>query len=97
MTNVPARMKSAPFHPAALINAAPNGNIWVGSDTMRKYTKDGKLLGAIERVADETNPKPGAYPADTQKIVAVAQVSDGSFWSDEVEVIVTLAACLEGA
>jgi sulfur-oxidizing protein SoxY len=35
--------------------------------------------------------------ADTQKIVAVAQVSDGSFWSDEVEVIVTLAACLEGA
>ena len=35
--------------------------------------------------------------ADTQKIVAVAQMSDGSFWSDEVEVIVTLAACLEGA
>ena len=35
--------------------------------------------------------------ADTQKIVAVAQLSDGSFWSDEVEVIVTLAACLEGA
>jgi sulfur-oxidizing protein SoxY len=35
--------------------------------------------------------------ADTQKIVAVAQMSDGSFWSEEVEVIVTLAACLEGA
>jgi sulfur-oxidizing protein SoxY len=35
--------------------------------------------------------------ADTQTIVAVAQMSDGSFWSDEVEVIVTLAACLEGA
>ena len=35
--------------------------------------------------------------ADTQKIVAVAQMSDGSFWSDEVEVVVTLAACLEGA
>jgi sulfur-oxidizing protein SoxY len=35
--------------------------------------------------------------ADTQKIVAVVQMSDGSFWSDEVEVIVTLAACLEGA
>lgn len=35
--------------------------------------------------------------ADTQKIVAVAQTSDGSFWSDEVEVVVTLAACLEGA
>jgi alcohol dehydrogenase (cytochrome c) len=25
---------------------------------MRKYTKDGKLLGAIERVPDATNPKP---------------------------------------
>jgi len=34
--------------------------------------------------------------ADTQKIVAVAQMSDGSFWSDDVEVVVTLAACLEG-
>jgi sulfur-oxidizing protein SoxY len=34
--------------------------------------------------------------ADTQKIVALAQMSDGSFWSDEVEVVVTLAACLEG-
>jgi len=34
--------------------------------------------------------------ADTQKVVAVAQMSDGSFWTDELEVIVTLAACLEG-
>lgn len=34
--------------------------------------------------------------ADSQKIVAIAQMSDGSFWSDEVDVIVTLAACLEG-
>src|SRR5262249_2308223 len=34
--------------------------------------------------------------ADTQKIVALAQMSDGSFWSDDVEVVVTLAACLEG-
>jgi hypothetical protein len=23
-------------------------------------------------------------------------MSDGSFWSDEIDVIVTLAACLEG-
>jgi sulfur-oxidizing protein SoxY len=35
--------------------------------------------------------------SDSQKIIAVAQMNDGSFWSDEVEVIVTLAACLEGA
>jgi sulfur-oxidizing protein SoxY len=33
--------------------------------------------------------------ADSQKVIAVAEMSDGSFWSDEAEVIVTLAACLE--
>ena len=32
---------------------------------------------------------------DTQKIVAIAEMSDGSFWSDTVEVIITLGACLE--
>jgi sulfur-oxidizing protein SoxY len=34
--------------------------------------------------------------ADSQKVIAVAEMSDGSFWSDEAEVVVTLAACLEG-
>jgi sulfur-oxidizing protein SoxY len=33
--------------------------------------------------------------ADSQRIVAIAELSDGSFWSDEVEVVVTIAACLE--
>lgn len=33
--------------------------------------------------------------ADSQKIVAIARLSDGSFWSATVEVIVTLAACTE--
>ena len=33
--------------------------------------------------------------ADTQKIIAIAEMNDGTFWSDEVEVIVTIAACLE--
>jgi sulfur-oxidizing protein SoxY len=33
--------------------------------------------------------------ADAQTIVAVAQLSDGSFWSDEADVIVTIAACVE--
>jgi sulfur-oxidizing protein SoxY len=32
---------------------------------------------------------------DSQKITAIAQLSDGSFWSDEAEVIVTLPACAE--
>ena len=33
--------------------------------------------------------------ADTQNVIAIAQMSDGSFWSDSVHLIVTLAACLE--
>jgi sulfur-oxidizing protein SoxY len=35
--------------------------------------------------------------ADTQNVVAIAQMSDGSFWSTSVEVIITLGACLEDA
>ena len=34
--------------------------------------------------------------ANSQRVVAIAQMSDGSVWSDEVNVIVTLAACVEG-
>jgi sulfur-oxidizing protein SoxY len=33
--------------------------------------------------------------ADTQTVTAIAQLSDGSFWSDTAEVVVTLSACLE--
>jgi sulfur-oxidizing protein SoxY len=33
--------------------------------------------------------------ATTQRLLALAQMSDGSFWSDEADVIVTLAACIE--
>ena len=33
--------------------------------------------------------------ADTQHITAVAQMSDGSFWSTSAEVVVTLPACVE--
>jgi sulfur-oxidizing protein SoxY len=33
--------------------------------------------------------------ADSQTVTAVAQLSDGSFWSDSAEVVVTLSACLE--
>ena len=35
--------------------------------------------------------------ADTQSVVAIAEMSDGSFWSDRADVVVTLAACLEDA
>ena len=33
--------------------------------------------------------------ADSQKIVAIAKLSDGSFWSASADVVVTLAACTE--
>jgi sulfur-oxidizing protein SoxY len=33
--------------------------------------------------------------ADTQTVHAVAELSDGSFWSGTAEVVVTLSACLE--
>jgi len=33
--------------------------------------------------------------ADSQTLLALAQLSDGSFWSDSVSVVVTLAACTE--
>ena len=33
--------------------------------------------------------------ADTQTVIAIAQLSDGSFWSASATVVVTLAACLE--
>lgn len=32
---------------------------------------------------------------DSQTIVAVAQLSDGTFWSDAAELVVTLPACVE--
>jgi sulfur-oxidizing protein SoxY len=33
--------------------------------------------------------------ATSQTVAAVAELSDGSFWSSEAEIIVTLAACIE--
>jgi len=33
--------------------------------------------------------------ADTQTVVAIAELSDGSCWSDSTNVIITLGACLE--
>lgn len=33
--------------------------------------------------------------ADTGAVIAIAQTSDGAFWSDSAQVVVTLSACLE--
>jgi len=34
--------------------------------------------------------------ATSQTLVAVAQMSDGTYWSQSAEVVVVLAACIEG-
>jgi sulfur-oxidizing protein SoxY len=53
-------------------------------------------------IAAELGPRAGrailttrARIADTGQVIAIAQMSDGSFYSDRVEVVVTLSACLE--
>ena len=33
--------------------------------------------------------------ADTQQVIALCELSDGTFWSDKVDVILTISACLE--
>jgi sulfur-oxidizing protein SoxY len=33
--------------------------------------------------------------ADSQNVIAISELSDGSFWSDSAGIVVTLAACLE--
>ena len=33
--------------------------------------------------------------ADSQKVVAIAKLSDGTFWSATVDIVVTLAACTD--
>lgn len=35
--------------------------------------------------------------SDTQTVIAIAELSDGTFWSHSANVIVTLGACLEDA
>ena len=34
--------------------------------------------------------------ADSQTVTAIAEMSDGTFWSATADVVVTLAACVEG-
>jgi sulfur-oxidizing protein SoxY len=33
--------------------------------------------------------------ADSQMVIAICELSDGTFWSDSADIVVTLAACLE--
>ena len=33
--------------------------------------------------------------AGSQRVIALAELSDGSFWMDSAEIIVTLSACID--
>ncbi|MBH98335.1 MAG: hypothetical protein CMM56_07770 [Rhodospirillaceae bacterium] len=45
-----------------------DGYVWIGSDTVRKFTSDGELIAAIERIP-EAEPPEGKYPSDVEIIV----------------------------
>jgi sulfur-oxidizing protein SoxY len=34
--------------------------------------------------------------ADSQRVTAIAEMSDGSYWADERNVVVSIAACIDG-
>lgn len=59
------------------------GSVYIGSDTLRKYTKDGKLLAELPRVP-EARPKPGDYPAATPEIVGNIEGGDIDEKSHEI-------------
>ena len=69
-----------------LILADSAGFIWVGTDSMRKYTKDGDLIATMER-SDAVGPEPGEVPADTPLIVG--RVEGGDFDEGAREIYIT--------
>ena len=44
------------------------GFVWIGSDTVRKFTTDGQLVATIDRIPEEDPPE-GKYPPDIGLIV----------------------------
>jgi sugar lactone lactonase YvrE len=71
-----------------LILADKAGNIWVGTDTMRKFTKDGRLLGTVPRVSEKAGAiKPGQYPGDTPMVIG--GIEGGEFRESDRELFVT--------
>jgi len=71
-----------------LILADKAGNIWIGTDTMRKYTKEGKLLAALQRVPEPPGQiKAGQYPGDTPMVVG--GIEGGEFLERERELFIT--------
>jgi hypothetical protein len=71
-----------------LILADKAGNIWVGTDTMRKFTRDGKLLAAIQRAPEPVGQiKPGQYPGDTPMVIG--GIEGGEFFEKDRELFFT--------
>ena len=67
-----------------LILADKAGNIWIGTDTMRKYTKEGKLLATIQRVLEPPGQiKAGQYAGDMPMVVG--GIEGGEFLERERE------------
>lgn len=74
-----------------LILADSEGNIWVGTDTIRKYTRDGELLATMPR---SQSPAPGGGPQavtlDPPDIPRIAgRVEGGTFDEAERELYIT--------
>ena len=71
-----------------LILADKGGNIWVGTDSMRKFSKDGKLLGAIQRAPEPVGQiKPGQYAGDTPMVIG--GIEGGQFLESDRELFIT--------
>ena len=71
-----------------LILADKAGNIWIGTDTMRKYTRDGKLLGTIQRAPEPVGQiKPGQYPGDAPMVIG--GIEGGEFFESAREIFFT--------
>ncbi len=71
-----------------LILADKAGNIWIGTDTMRKYTKDGKLLATIDRAPEPVGQiKPGQYPGDAPMVIGC--IEGGEFFDSARELFIT--------
>ncbi len=45
-----------------------DGFVWIGSDTVRKFTSDGRLVAALERAPENPVPE-GKYPPETAFII----------------------------
>src|SRR5437667_5192315 len=71
-----------------LILADKAGNIWVGTDTMRKFTKEGRLLATVPRVPEKVGAiKAGQYPGDTPMVIG--GIEGGQFLESERELFIT--------